>query len=92
MHGWHGYQAALFIVSGSLQQTHPVFYPSMLLSINADANANAEYAVASPSLDYLGGASGSRSMTYFPLATLMIGTPGIFRIRLFRSRSLVATM
>lgn len=27
---------------------------------------------------YFSGASGSLSMTYFPLATLIIGTPGIF--------------
>ncbi len=41
---------------------------------------------------YFSGASGNLSMTYFPLATLMIGTPGIFRIRLFKSRSFVATI
>ena len=43
-------------------------------------------------LYYFSGASGSRSMAYFPLATLMIGTPGTRLILLFKSRSLVATM
>lgn len=43
-------------------------------------------------LYYFSGASGNRSMTYFPLATLMIGTPGTRLILLFRSRSLVATI
>ena len=41
---------------------------------------------------HFSGASGSLSMTYLPFATLIIGTPGILRIRLFRSLSFVATM
>lgn len=58
---------------------------------------------------HFSGASGSRSMTYFPRATLIIGAPGIlllkgqslvpcrlqqttYRIRRFKSRSLVATI
>lgn len=36
---------------------------------------------------HFSGASGSRSITYFPRATLIMGTPGTLRIRLFRSRS-----
>ena len=43
-------------------------------------------------ISHLSGASGNLSITYFPLATLMIGTPGIFLILLFKSRSFVATM
>lgn len=38
------------------------------------------------------GASGSLSTTYLPLPTLIMGTPGIFRSLLLRSRSFVATM
>lgn len=41
--------------------------------------------------DYFSGASGRRSITYLPFATLMIGTPGTFLILLFRSLSFVAT-
>lgn len=41
---------------------------------------------------YFSGASGSLSMTYFPLATLIIGTPGIFLTLRLRSRSFVATI
>lgn len=41
---------------------------------------------------HFSGASGNRSITYFPRATLMMGTPGTFRMRLLRSRSFVATM
>lgn len=40
---------------------------------------------------YFSGASGNLSTTYFPLATLMIGTPGTFLTLLFRSLSFVAT-
>ena len=35
---------------------------------------------------------GSLSITYFPRATLIIGTPGTLRIRRLRSLSFVATM
>lgn len=38
------------------------------------------------------GASGSLSMTYFPLATLISGTPGIFRNLCFSALSFVPTM
>lgn len=37
------------------------------------------------------GLSGKRSITYLPFATLTIGTPGIFLILRFKSRSLVPT-
>ena len=40
---------------------------------------------------YFSGASGRRSITYLPFATLMIGTPGTFLILLFKSLSFVAT-
>lgn len=43
------------------------------------------------SLAYFSGASGSLSITYLPLATLMIGTPGTFLTLLFKSLSFVAT-
>lgn len=38
------------------------------------------------------GAPGSLSITYFPLATFMIGTPGTLRSRRCRSLSSVPTM
>lgn len=38
------------------------------------------------------GASGNLSITYFPRAAHMIGTPGIFLIRCFSIRSFVATI
>ena len=41
---------------------------------------------------YFSGASGNLSITYFPLATLIIGTPGTLRILLFKSLSFVATI
>ena len=41
---------------------------------------------------HLSGASGNLSTAYRPLATLTIGTPGIFLILLFKSRSFVATI
>jgi hypothetical protein len=37
------------------------------------------------------GAPGNLSMTYLPLATDMMGTPGTLRMRLFRSRSLAGS-
>ena len=40
---------------------------------------------------YFSGASGNRSITYFPRATLTIGTPGTFLSLLFKSRSFVPT-
>lgn len=41
---------------------------------------------------HISGAPGSLSITYFPLATLMSGTPGIFRNRCLRALSFVPTM
>jgi hypothetical protein len=41
--------------------------------------------------DYFSGALGRRSITYFPLATEINGTPGTFRIRCLSALSLVAT-
>lgn len=42
--------------------------------------------------NHFSGALGRRSITYFPLATEINGTPGIFLIRCLSALSLVATL
>ena len=78
-HSENAYDAGLFVYKT----------PSMLA-----CNASRVKVVAAnvDSAHHFSGASGNLSMTYLPRATLMMGTPGIFLIRLFKSRSFVATI
>lgn len=59
-----------FVKRWTLSQRLSIEYPTILVPISNSNAQNREF--------YFSGASGSRSMTYFPRATLMIGTPGIF--------------
>lgn len=66
--------------------------PLRLADLSIGHNLNVVAAKDFPSLHiHFSGAAGNLSITYFPLATLTMGTPGIFRNLLLRSRSFVAT-